>query len=466
LTKGVGGLSVSEIEKSIGIEVYATRSAGIGGVIRQNVEDFAVEEVLVDGSKAQIEPSTNTGKTLGSSEIQRHFLLCVLVKRNWDTFSAVKAVADDLGISMGRIQIGGIKDARAVTAQYVTIGNALVEDVQGFKTRGLELRPVGYFHSQFSSYYLFGNSFQIIINSINHSKSVIKKRIDQTIQEIQSIGGVPNFFGHQRFGTTRPITHLVGKTIVKGDLEKAAMLFLAEPSPNEHSKSREARTELKESQDFKQALQNFPKHLRYERLMLRHLTEKPTDYVGAFRRLPVKLQKLFVNAHQSYLFNRFLSGRMKFGLSLNKAEIGDYVVGVERSGLSMIAVHKMVTAETAADINRAIEAGKMRLALPIMGSCQSSSEGAQGDIEKQILETEEVTTKGFRIRTMPEIASKGSLRVTLTSPIDFLVKNMSSVSAKPFRNRVKVSFTLQRGSYATVILREIMKPNDLIEAGF
>lgn len=460
------GLSVSEIEKSMGIEVYATRSAGIGGVIRQNVEDFAVEEVLVDGSKAQIEPSTNTSKALGSSETRRHFLLCVLVKRNWDTFSAVKAVADDLGISMGRIQIGGIKDARAVTAQYVTIESALAEDVQGFKTRGLELRPVGYFHSQFSSYYLFGNSFQIIINSINHSKSVIEKRVDQTIQEIQSVGGVPNFFGHQRFGTTRPITHLVGKAIAKGDLEKAAMLFLAEPSPNEHPNSREARTELKKSQDFKLALQGFPKHLRHERLMLKHLTEKPTDYAGAFKRLPVKLQKLFINAHQSYLFNRFLSGRIESGLSLNKAEVGDYVVGVERSGLPMVAAHKMVTAETVMDVNRAIKVGKTCLALPIIGSCQPASGGVQGDIEQQILEREEVKTKDFRIRAVPEIASKGSLRVALTYPFDFLVKNVSSVSTKTSQNKVKVSFALQRGSYATVVLREIMKPDDLIEAGF
>src|SRR4030043_644546 len=295
----------------MGIEVYATRSAGIGGVIRQNVEDFAVEEVLVDGSKAQIEPSTNTGKTLGSSEIQRHFLLCVLVKRNWDAFSAVKAVSDDLGISMGRIQIGGIKDARAITAQYVTIENALAEDVKGFKTRDLELRPVGYFHSQFSSYYLLGNSFQIVINSINHSKSVIKKRIDQTIREIRSVGGVPNFFGHQRFGTTRPITHLVGEAIVKGNLEKAAMLFLAEPSVYEHPESRQARRELPLTQDFKQALQNFPRQLRYERLMLAHLVEKPRDFVGTFKRLPVKLQALLVQAYQSFLFNCFLSERIR-----------------------------------------------------------------------------------------------------------------------------------------------------------
>ena len=48
-------LSVPEIDKLLGIEVYATKTAGVGGAIRESVEDFVVEEVLVDGSKATCE---------------------------------------------------------------------------------------------------------------------------------------------------------------------------------------------------------------------------------------------------------------------------------------------------------------------------------------------------------------------------------------------------------------------------
>ena len=86
--------------------------------------------------------------------------------------------------------------------------------------------------------------------------------------------------------------------------------------------SRQARQELQETRDFKQALENFPNQLRFERLMLNHLADNPEDFVGAFQRLPLKLQQLFVQAHQSYLFNRFLSERVKHGYSLNKAESG------------------------------------------------------------------------------------------------------------------------------------------------
>ncbi len=124
------------------------------------------------------------------------------------------------------------------------------------------------------------------------------------------------------------------------------MLFLAKPSVHEHPASRQARQELQSTKNFKQALENFPKQLRFERLMLNHLADKPDDFIGAFQRLPVKLQELFVQAHQSYLFNRFLSERVKHGYSLNKAEVGDFVVAVERSGLPLTSMAKNVTAET------------------------------------------------------------------------------------------------------------------------
>ena len=84
---------IPKLEKQIGIEIYATKTTGIGGAIRQSVDDFAVEEVLVDGSKAEI---NNPAKTpvLGSSPIKNRYLLCVLVKRNWDTFEPRSVVAE------------------------------------------------------------------------------------------------------------------------------------------------------------------------------------------------------------------------------------------------------------------------------------------------------------------------------------------------------------------------------------
>ena len=349
---------MASLDKQLGIEVYATQTVGVGGVIREAADDFEVEEILVDGSKAPLS-GTIAGKVLGASSQEQRFLMCVLVKRNWDTFIAIKNIARQLGIDQRRIQIAGIKDAKAVTAQHLTIDGGKADELMKINVKDIQMFLVGYLREALSLYYLLGNQFTIKIKGIELEESMCKMRITQTISELQALGGIPNFFGHQRFGTTRPITHLVGKAIINGDFEEAAMLFLAKPSIYEHPSSRQARQQLWENRNFKEALENFPKQLRFERQMLSRLADRPDDFAGAFQCLPLKLQELFVQAHQSFLFNRFLSERLKRGLALDKAEVGDWVVGVERSGLPLTAVAKVVTAEALAGINERVKMGKM-----------------------------------------------------------------------------------------------------------
>jgi tRNA pseudouridine13 synthase len=454
---------VSSLDKQLGIEVYATKSLGIGGKIREAVDDFIVEEALVDGSKATVNGAV-PAKVLSSSLRKQRFLICILIKRNWDTFIAIKNVAKQLGIDQKRIQIAGIKDAKAITAQYLTVDNASIEDISKVNVKDIQIRPVGYLREALSLYYLLGNYFTINIKSIALEEDKVKKRISKTITELEALGGIPNFFGHQRFGTSRPITHLVGKALIRGDFKEATMLFLAKASVHEHPTSRQARQELKATGNFSLAQQNFPKQLRFERIMLNHLVEYPDDFIGAFHRLPVKLQELFVQANQSYLFNRFLSERVKRGFFLNKAEIGDYVVGVERSGLPLTKMSKMVSAEKLLEINEQVRLGRMRVALPIVGVRQKLSEGIMGQIEKEVLEDEEINITS-KTNELSKVGERGGLRTTITPIKDFKVQNV--ITNENSRDcRAELRFMLLRGSYATVLLREIMKPEDPLEAGF
>jgi len=458
---------VSKLEKSIGIEIYATDSLGVGGIIKQCAEDFVVEEVLVDGSRAEADFSQTCIKqnVLGSSNVQKHYLLCVMVKKNWDTLLAIRAIAQQLGINMNCIQIAGIKDAKAVTAQHITVEGVTAEDISRVSVKDIKIKPIGYFRTKMSSYFLQGNNFHVNIRGIIHPKSTIEKRITRTVEKLKNGGGIPNFFGHQRFGTTRPITHLVGKALVKGNFKKAVMLFLAKPSIFEYIEPRQAREELRDTQDFRKALENFPKQLRYERLMLKRLAEKQ-DYLGAFKMLPQKLQRLFVQAYQAYLFNKFLSRRIKRGLHLNEAEVGDYVVSVERSGLPMLQMRKIVNEQNLTEINKAINAGRMRLALPLIGYKQFISHGLQGEIEKQILEEEGVSPENFKVNNMPDISSRGELRTTTASLNNFNLIEILNDSTNLSKRLIRVSFELNRGCYATVFLRELMKPRNPIKAGF
>ncbi len=457
-------MQVPLIDRQIGMEVYVTEAAGVGGAIRRAVEDFRVEEVLVDGSKAAIEQGA-AKPVLGASPLRQRFLLCILAKHNWDTFIAVKNVAKELGIDQARISFAGIKDAKAITAQYITIEGVSAEDAAKVHVKDIELRPVGYFHEQLSTYYLLGNSFNIKIRGINQTKATTKMRVAEVMSELADFGGIPNFYGHQRFGTTRAITHLVGKAMVKGNLQEAAMVFLANPSVHEHPTSQQVRGELQETQNFEQALKTFPIQLRYERLMLAHLVEVPGDFVGAFRRLPPKLRKLFVQAYQSYLFNRFLSERIKCGVPLGTALVGDYVVNVERSGLPITRTGTMVSSTNKAEVNRSIKAGKRRVAVPIIGVRQKLSMGKLGDIQKRIMEAEGVEAQNFQIAALPEVTARGELRAAV-APIRGFKAEVSTDPAAERKWQVGLEFSLLRGSYATVLLREVMKPKNVIEAGF
>jgi tRNA pseudouridine13 synthase len=453
-------LRVPRLERELGIEVYASQSLGVGGRIRQFPEDFVVEEILVNGSRAETSPAAPqplAGKG--------RYLVCVLVKRDWDTLLSVKEVARRLGISHKRIQIAGIKDAKALTAQHVSLCGVAPERIRQVRIKDITLYPLRFCDEALFPHLLLGNQFHIIIRAISHTPSTIEQRVERVQGELSNLGGFPNFFGHQRFGTIRPITHLVGSFLVRDEPEKAALAFLAQPSPHEHPESREARQQLLDTQDFQEAARTFPKHLRYERWMLNHLAKRPRDFVGAFRRLPRKLRKLFIQAYQSFLFNKFLSQRIQRGIPLNEAQIGDYALNLDDHGLPTTQFIQ-VTAQSIHSVEKALTEGRMRIAVPLIGFKQPPSDGIQGEIERETLESEGVSPRDFHVSSMPEISAPGGLRTALAPVIRPSIDGASSDPANPSKRKVALSFTLHRGSYATILLREFMKPRNLIKAGF
>ena len=134
--------------------------------------------------------------------------------------------------------------------------------------------------------------------------------------------------------------------------------------------------------------------------------------------------------------------------------------------MPLLTMHKIAGVEALTEINKAIEAGKMRLAIPLVGFKQHASLGVQGDIEKQILEGEGISQEVFKIPAMPEITARGELRTAITPLNNFSLNEISEDSANPLKHKAEVSFMLYHGSYATIFLRELMKPRNPIKAGF
>jgi tRNA pseudouridine13 synthase len=315
----------------------------------------------------------------------------------------------------------------------------LPEQIREIETPKLRLYPLGFSNEKIHSDLLFGNQFRITIRAIEQSESGTAKHIESANNELVTLGGCPNFFGHQRFGTTRPISHVVGKHILLGEWEEAALAFLAKPSIYEHPQSRQVRQQLWDTRNFKDALRDFPPRLTFERSMLNHLAMRSGDFVGAFHRLPKKLCQLFVQAYQSYLFNKFLSENIQ--REFLRESPGDYTYNLTLDN-------------------------KEYPALPLIGYQQTLSKGKQGEIEKKILEDEKVQLSKFKIPLMPEISSKGKLRTALTPVRDFRTGASVEDEANIGKRKMSLSFGLMKGSYATVLLREFMKPENLVEAGY
>lgn len=451
-----------QIERDLGIETLATRTPGIGGSIKQTPEDFIVQEILVDGSKAEIQPKQHINEPLQG---KGRYLICLLLKRNMDTLLTVRKIAKQLGISERRVQIAGIKDKNAVTAQHISIENIKLAKLERLRGEGFQVHPLSYSPNMVFPHMSFGNIFNITIRDIDSSYASMHTRVSKIAHELQVLKGVPNFFGHQRFGTIRPITHLVGRAIAKNNMKEAALLFLAKPSSHEHPQSREARQQLQETLDFKGALRTFPRRLLYERLMLSHLAKNPKDYTGAFKRLPQRLSRLFLQAYQSYLFNKILSQRVTQKISLTEPQVGDYVVRIDRYGLPTRS-HLKATHGNLEDLLKAVKAKKLCVALPLIGFRQTTSEGHQGEMEHFVLEEERIAPTDFRVSLNPKMGAGGGLRAALTPVINLETKNATRDSLNTGRKSLTTGFTLHRGCYATVVLREFMKPDNLIEAGF
>jgi tRNA pseudouridine13 synthase len=114
----------------------------------------------------------------------------------------------------------------------------------------------------------------------------------------------------------------------------------------------------------------------------------------------------------------------------------------------------------------AVKDGKMCVAAPLVGPDQSPSKGMQGEIEQEILEAENVKPDAFKIPFMPEATAEGRVRAVLNPVWNLVQEEISDDKENEGKQMIKLGFTLNRGSYATVILREFMKSQDLIAAGY
>ena len=85
------------------------------------------------------------------------------------------------------------------------------------------------------------------------------------------------------------------------------------------------------------------------------------------------------------------------------------------------------------------------------------AEGKTGEIEKKILEAEGVKLEDFKVSEMPEVSSKGSRKGIVLIPEKIKLIETGKDEFNEGKLSAKISFSLEKGNYATTVLRELMK---------
>jgi tRNA pseudouridine13 synthase len=434
-------------EPIIGIETFSTHKKGIGGTIRNYFEDFKVEELI-----------EHEGTLQGASELQLNhgeiglFTHFIIWKEGLDTPEAVRLIAQKLDISGEDIGYAGNKDKKAITIQRMSAWKVdprklwrLVSSLE--KIRVLAAYPARYGVKLGN---LWGNQFKIRIRNIKISEDLTAKRVQGITKELMRTG-VPNFFGPQRFGD-RFLSHLVGKALLMGQYKKAIMMYLSKTSQYESEQIRSVRRKIGETQDFQMGFKQLPARFRYERLLLKYLSRRPNDFKGVLSVFPRRILSLFIHAYQSWLFNNYLSERIKSLESWWNPVPGDLIQVRETTVTEYVTEHNI-------EVNRnLVKKGRAFVMAPLIGHKSVFPREFPGEIIKKILKAEAIQPRLFNQKDR-RIASVGRLRKISIFPNPL---NAQLFVLSPTKVVVDLTFCLEKGSYATIVLREFMKEGTII----
>ena len=372
--------------------------------------------------------------------------------RNWETNRLVGRIAREYHVSRNRVSFAGTKDKRAVTTQ------GLSAKLYSGEERPLRLPDIEVLRSYRSARPLtLGdlscNRFEIAVTQIEGSAEEGAALAAEALGQAAAAGGFANYYGTQRFGSLRPVTHRVGAALVSGDFEGAARAYVGTPSSFESEEAQSFRRRFREGEAPDALLREMPAPLSFERQILEGLARAPDKPLDAVLALPRNLVLMFVHAHQSDLFNRILSQRLERGLPIGEPQLGDLVVPLFEHGAADEQHPIAVTDANLPKVTRQVALGRAAVTGLVPGATVTTAGGEMGEIEARVLEEAGRKPSDFILPAMPRFTTEG-VRRPLTMKAGGASAAAAEVRGGP---AVWLRFELPRGSYATVVLREVIK---------
>ena len=387
---------------------------GTGGIIKEIPEDFLVEEVPL---------------YLPCGEGEHTYV--TIEKRGLTTLEAVRRISRALGVPDREIGYAGMKDAVGVTRQTVSIPRVSPDVCSALNLPGIAVLASVRHRNKLRLGHLAGNRFRVRVREVGDEAS----ERAEAVLAVLTARGVPNYFGAQRYGL-HGNSHLIGRAMVRGEWRTAFDHVIGDPVAVRDERWRGA-IEAYRRGDLEESIRLFPGHCRTERDILQRLLKRPDAQEKAFYAIHPRLKKLYLSAYQSSLFDRLLAERLD---AFDRVMAGDLAMKHENGACFLVT-------DAAAEQPRAA-AFEISPTGPMFGFRMLFPEGEPRAMEEALLAAEELELSSFNLPGgLAMDGERRPLRVPLREP-----------SAMMDNDALILSFALPRGSYATSVLREVVKP--------
>jgi tRNA pseudouridine13 synthase len=385
--------------------------------LKQDPDDFQVEELT------DVQPGPE-----GPIAFYR------LQKRGWTTPDAISAIRRRWQLHINRLAWGGLKDRHAATTQYISIFHG---PRRNFERENIRLTYLGQIAEPYSAAAIIANRFRIAVRALE------AEPLERALASIDLLrrDGVPNYFDDQRFGSVGPDRDFIARRMIRGDFERALWLALAEPYPYDRAATKREKATLREHwgrwSDCKPLLAR-----GHARSLVDYLLHHPDDYRGAVARLRPDLQGLFLAAYQSHLWNVILAAWLE--QSFAAPELAPLELRLGR-----LPVPRLLGEDARSRWHAA------RLPLPAarwpFDPAAPWASAASGVLANEGLTWTELKIKGLR----KPFFTKGE-RAAWCVPNE-LTAEPGIDERNPGRSRLRLQFSLPRGSYATLIVKRLVR---------
>uniref|UniRef100_A0A3Q3DT12 Pseudouridylate synthase 7 homolog n=1 Tax=Hippocampus comes TaxID=109280 RepID=A0A3Q3DT12_HIPCM len=234
----------------------------------------------------------------------------VLYKENKDTMDAINVLSKFLRLRPNMFSYMGTKDKRAITVQEIAVLKITAERLAHLNKclMNLKLGNFSYKNHPLKLGELQGNHFTVVIRNISGTDA----QVHQAMTSLKQTGFI-NYYGMQRFGTTRRATH-------RRHLRSRYMLINIYSFKEFLVRCRE---EWARTQDPEAALKKLPNKRCVEGQLLRGLSQHgKNNIVTAFGLIPRNNRLMYIHSYQSVVWNTMVSRRIDaFGLTAVEGDL-------------------------------------------------------------------------------------------------------------------------------------------------